>query len=112
MSTLPFKTLPKSFFIHLIYYAIIFLNCIPESQYIYENFSLREIIIGRALDFNKHYKAQLGSYVEANEDRAFNNNQNPRTFTGIYLGRTGNIQGTLKVFYPKNSVVKKPRTMT
>ena len=84
-----------------------FLDFMPYLQGISKNFSPRDIVTGRSIDFNKHYKAQLGSYVEANEDRAFTNNQNPRTFTGIYLGPTGNIQGTLKVFDPTTSVVKK-----
>ena len=68
----------------------------------------REIVTGRALDLNKHCKVQLGSYVEAHEDKVVTNTYHPRTFTGIYLGPTGNIQGKLKVLDIKTSAVKKP----
>ena len=36
----------------------------------------------------------------------------PRTFPGIFLGPTGNRQGTHKVFDINTGVVKKPRTIT
>jgi hypothetical protein len=36
----------------------------------------------------------------------------PRTFPGIFLGPTGNRQGTRKVFDINTCVVKKPRTIT
>ena len=83
----------------------------PALQVISENLSPRYIVMGRWIDFNKHCKAQLGSHTEAHEDRVVTNTHNPRTFHGIYLGPTGNIQGTLNVFGLKNGVVKKPRTM-
>ena len=70
-----------------------------------------EIVTGRAIDFNKHCKAQLGSYVEVHEDRLFTNTQHPQTFPGIYLSPTGNIQGILKVFDITTGVVKKTQTM-
>jgi hypothetical protein len=36
----------------------------------------------------------------------------PRTFPGIFLGPTGNLQGTHKVFDINTGAVKKPRTIT
>ncbi len=36
----------------------------------------------------------------------------PRTFPGIFLGPTGNRQGTHKVFDINTGIVKKPRTIT
>ena len=41
-----------------------------------------------------------------------NNTNRYRTYPGIYLGPTGNIQGTLKVFDLKAGVVKKPSSAT
>ena len=107
----PSRPFPRNF-AYLIYYAVILINFIPDSKGIYEYFSPREIFRVRALDFNKHCKAQLDSYVESHEDRVVTNTQNPRTFPGIYLVPTGNIQGTLRVFSLKTGVVDKSRTMT
>ena len=39
------------------------------------------------------------------------NTHHSRTFTDIYFGPTGNIQGILKVFDLNTGVVKKPWTM-
>ena len=72
-------------FVYLVYYAVILINSIPDSKGIYEYFSARDIFRVQALDFNKHCKAQLDSYVESHEDRVVTNTQNPRTFPGIYL---------------------------
>ena len=85
------------------------LNCMLALQGISEHLYPREIVTVQYIDFNKHCKAQLGSHTEAHEDRVVTNTHNPRTFHGIYLGPTGNIQGTLKVFGLKTGVVKKPR---
>jgi hypothetical protein len=40
------------------------------------------------------------------------NTMRPRTFPGIFLGPTGNRQGTHKVFDINTGVVKKPHTVT
>ena len=73
-----------------------FLDFMPYLQGISKNFSPRDIVTGRSIDFNKHYKAQLGSYVEAHDDIVVTNTQHIRTFPEIYFIPTGNIQGTLK----------------
>ena len=41
---------------------------------------------------------EFGQYVEANSDPDVTNNMVSRTFSGVYLGPTGNIQGMKKVF--------------
>ena len=68
--------------------------------------------MGRDIDFNKHCKSQLGSYIEANEDRVVTNTHNPRKFTCIFLVPPEYIQGTLKLFDRNTGVVKSPQTMT
>ena len=55
---------------------------------------------------------EFGEYVEAHEDPDITNTPCSRTYPGIYLGPTTNIQGTKKVFDLKTGVVKKPRTVT
>ena len=62
--------------------------------------------------FDLHFKFQWGDYVEANEDPDATNTNRSRTYLGIYLGPTGNIQGTLKLFYLNTGVVKNPSSDT
>ena len=66
----------------------------------------------RRLDWNKHCTGEFGKYVEAHTDPDITNNNKTRTFSGIYLGVTGNIQGTKKVFDLATGTVKKPRSVT
>ena len=47
--------------------------------------------------FDVHFKFQWGEYVEANKDPDVTNTNRYRTYPGIYLGPTGNIEGTLKL---------------
>jgi len=49
--------------------------------------------------------------VEASEDATITNTMESRTYRGIYLGNTFNIQGTHKVFDIRSGKVKKPRTV-
>ena len=49
--------------------------------------------------------------MEANSDPDITNNMVSHTFSTIYLGPTGNIQGTKKVFNLKTGAVKKVRTV-
>ena len=77
VSNLPFNTLTKQCFINFIYYAVMFLNCIPDSQGISRHLSPRQIVTGQELDFNKHCKEKLSSLVEAHEDRVVTNTQHP-----------------------------------
>ena len=48
--------------------------------------------------------------MEANGDLDVTNTNMYRTHPGIYLVPTGNIQGTLKVFYLKTGFIKNPRS--
>ena len=66
----------------------------------------------RGLDFDSHCVANFGSFVEAHKDADVPNTMRDRIFSGIYLGPTGNIQGTLKVFDIKTGKIKKPRKVT
>ena len=84
----------------------------PASQGVSGHFSPRDIVPVWALDLNKRCKAQLGSYLGSHEDIVVVNTHHPWAFPEIYLEPTGNIQVTLKVFYIKTGVVKKPRKMT
>ena len=69
-------------------------------------------MIRRRLDWNKHCTGEFGEYVEARTDPDITNTSRSRISTGIYLGITGNIQGTKKVFDLETGTVKKPRSVT
>jgi hypothetical protein len=89
-----------------------FLNAMPSKTGISDTISPREILMRCRLDWNKHGTGEFGEYVEAHSDLDVTNANKPRTFAGIYLGVTGNIQGTEKVFNLKTGTVKKPRSVT
>ena len=112
MTVLHYTTLPKQFVMYLIYYVVIFLNTMPAKNGISDTISPREIVMRRRLNWNKHCTGEFGEYAEAHSHPDVTNNNKSRTFSGIYLGVTGNIQGTKKVFDLVTRTVKKPRSVT
>ena len=77
VSTIPFKNLPKKFFTNLIYYVVMFFNCMADVQGVSEHLSPREIVTGWSLDPKKNFKAQLGSNIETCKNRVVTNTQHP-----------------------------------
>ncbi len=117
VSVLPYLVLPKMVVIHLVYYVYIFLNCKINPLGISKTLSPREIILRRRLDWTRHccgtagVPLEFGQYVEANLDPNVTNNIVSCTFAAVYLGPTGNIKGTKKVFDLMTGAVKKVRTV-
>lgn len=74
------------------------MNSLPNKLSISERLSPREIVTRRSLDASVHAPTGFGTYVEASEDAVITNDMKSRTYSGIYLGTTGNIQGTHKVY--------------
>ncbi len=109
---LPYTTLPRQVVIHLVYFAVLWLNSLPAAAGVSERNSLREIVLGLKLDFAKHCIAPFGSYVKAQDNPMITNTMCPCTFPGIFLDPTGNRQGTHKVFDINTGVVTKPCTVT
>jgi len=108
---MPFQQIPKSFVIHLVYFCVMWLNSFPAKQGISKKLSPREIVIKISLIFERHARGLFGAYDEANEDAVITNTNRGRTFPGILLGPTGNIQGTQKVFDVVTGAIKKCRTI-
>jgi hypothetical protein len=54
---------------------------------------------GMELDFEKHCKLPFGAYAEAHEEYPQTNTMAPRTRGVIFLGPTGNFQGSYKMMY-------------
>ncbi len=108
MSDLPYTTLPCQVVIHLVYFAVLWLNSLPAAAGVSDKYSPREIVLGHKINFEKHCKATFSSYVEAHKDPTIMNTMRPRTFLRIFLGLTGNCQGTHKVFDINMGIVKNP----
>jgi hypothetical protein len=108
MSDLPYNILLHQITIHLVYFAVLWLNSLPAAAGVSKKYSPREIVLGCELDFDKHCKATFGSYVEAHKDPTITNTMRSHTFPGIFLGPTGNRQSTHKVFDINTGGVKKP----
>jgi hypothetical protein len=54
VSDLPYTTLPRQVVIHIIYFAVLWLNSLPAAARVSDKYSPREIVLGRELDFEKH----------------------------------------------------------
>ena len=54
VSTLSCKTLPNQFFIHMIHYAVIFLNFMLDFQVVSEHLSTMELVTGQGVDLKNH----------------------------------------------------------
>jgi hypothetical protein len=98
--------------IGLVYFVTFWINAFVDNQGISKTFSPREIITRRGLDWNKHARALFGQYIQAHKDRNITNTMAPRTFPALYLGPTGNIQGTVKAFHLETGQVHKVRNFT
>jgi hypothetical protein len=99
------------YIIHLVYFAVLWLNSLPVAARVYE-YSPCKIIFGSKLDFKKHCKTTFGSYFEAHDDPTITNTMRFRTFPGIFLGLTGKCQGTHKVFNINTGLFKEPYTIS
>jgi hypothetical protein len=112
MSDLLYNILPRQITILLVYFAVLWLNSLPAAAGVSKKYSPCEIVLGCKLNFDKHWKATFGSYFEAHKDPTITNTMGSCTFPGIFLGPTGNRQGTHKVFDINTGVVKKNRIIT
>jgi len=107
----PYDYLPNQYVIHLVYFVTTMLNCLPSQSGLFGRYSPRELVFRRSVDYNRHCSIEFGAMVEASEDATITNTMESRTYCGIYLGNTFNIQGTHKVFDIRSGKVKKPRTV-
>ena len=74
---LPYMPLPRHVVIHLVYFAVLWLNSLPAAVGVSDKYSPWEIVLGRELDFKKHCKTTFVSYVEAHDDLAITNTMRP-----------------------------------
>ena len=98
--------------IHLLYFAVLWLNNKPNTLGISQVHSPCEIVTKHKLDWEKHCKAGFDDFVQASYDRNITNRfRDMRTYDGIYLGPTGNWRLTANVFDLETGKVKNPHTI-
>ena len=87
------------------YTAVFWLNVFPnmsEKQW----FHPLEIFTGLTVDYKQDCKAVVGTYIEASIDAETTNDSVERGQSCIYLGPSGNRQGSIKYFsIEKDTVV-------
>ena len=109
---MPFEVLPKQFVIRIVYFATMMINTRLAANRVSQRFSPRELMTGRILEYGTSLPDIIvGSYVEGSTDKVITNTNESRTIAGIYLGPTGNIQGTRQVFCLKTGIVHKMKTV-
>ena len=83
---------------------------IPENG-ISQKYFPQEIVLGRAIDFEKDCLISFRAYVEASHDKIVTNTSRDRTCAYIALGPSGNLQGSIKCFDLLTSKVVVRRTV-
>jgi len=92
-SSLPFKKYPPRIIVKMVYNIVFWLNSFRHKDSIHATISPRTLLMGLAIDYNKHCKILFGTYVQLHKEG--NNLPRPRTSGGIALRPTGNEQGAL-----------------
>ncbi|EJK65994.1 hypothetical protein THAOC_13102 [Thalassiosira oceanica] len=112
ISCLPYTILHKQIVIHLVYFAVLWLNAFPRKSGCSSEFAPRAIVCRSELSYEKHCRAAFGEYIEGHTDPDRTNGMESRTFPAIYLGPTGNRQGSVKAFDLETCRVHKIRNFT
>jgi hypothetical protein len=76
--------------IRLVANAVFWLNAFPHADGVSDTLSPRYLLIGQHLDYRKHVRLEIGSYVQTHEEHT--NDMLPRTIGAICLGPSGNEQ--------------------
>jgi hypothetical protein len=74
---LPYMPLPRQVVIHLIYFAVLWLNSLPAAAGLSDKYSPQEIVLGHEINFKKHCKTTFGSHVKAHDDPTIANTMRP-----------------------------------
>jgi hypothetical protein len=109
-STLPYKLLPNNIIKALLYQVVLWIS-LRTKLGISELFSPRELLLRHQLDVSVHAKANFGCYCEAYDEPTPTNTQQERTRSCIYLGPTGNFQGTMKFLNLETGKIIKRRQL-
>ena len=94
----PFKNIPTMVLIYTVYNVCLWLNAFHIWYGITGGFSPRELITGLTVNFKDHCKFDVRGYVEASTDAVIMNDKSDRTHACIFVGPSGNRQGSLNCF--------------
>jgi hypothetical protein len=90
----PYSCLPQQMLIHLVHFVTMWLNNFPTSNGILADFSPCKIILLHRLSYKCHCRASFGAYCKTHEDNTPTNLMCSCALQGIFLGPTGNFQGS------------------
>jgi hypothetical protein len=88
------------------------LNFFPNKYGVSKVFSPRMIMHQENLDYERHYKYQIGEYVQAHEEPKHTNTNAPRSLDCIYLRSMDNAQGGHELLHLQTNKVVKQRNLT
>ena len=97
-ANLPFPSFTRCMTIELAKHVVMFLNTFPPKSGLSKTYSPFTIMTGKTLDWKKSFKLHFSAYAQVHEDRNVTNMLEDRTQGEIYLGPTGNLQGTYNFF--------------
>ncbi len=95
--TLPFKTLPKSLLMHMVFFVVKLLNYFPAKGGVLDHHSPKAIMSGEVISY-KQYSMPFGTYCQVHEQDMPCNSLAARTQGAISLGPSNNVQGGQKFY--------------
>ena len=80
--------------IELVEYVFVMISTFPPKSGLSRKYIPRIILTGKQLDFKKQCRCPFGAYINSHDDRSVTNLLVHRTQGAIYIGPTGNLQGS------------------
>jgi hypothetical protein len=108
----PFTHLPRILVKYLVMESTKKLNLFPNKNGVSKYFSPRMIMHQETLDYARHYKYQIGEYVQAHDEPDHTNTNAARSLDCIGLRPMDNAQGGHELLHLQTNRVVKRRTMT
>jgi hypothetical protein len=105
ISEFSFQSIPTKVMIYTVYNICMWLNVFPIISGIAGGFSPRELVTGLTINSIKHCKFDVGAYIEASTNAVITNDSANRTHPCIFLGPSGNKQGSLNCFDLNTGIV-------
>eukprot|EP00984_Skeletonema_dohrnii_P033562 scaffold30483_cov78-Skeletonema_dohrnii-CCMP3373.AAC.1 len=98
IASLPYKILPNAIIKGLVHHAIMMMNAFPAAKGVSKVYSPRELVLRWQLNFGTHCVVPFGSLCTVYDDADRTNIMAERSFEGINLGASGNMQGSHKFY--------------
>ena len=93
-SGIPYNRMTRWMVIGLGKYSVMMINALPPKIGISRTYIPHTIMTYKQLDFKKQCRRPSGAYVQSHDNRKVTNKMIDHTQGTIYLGPTGNPQGT------------------